>query len=207
MTNEEKIQEYIGLVPFLSEVLGKGCEVVVHDLRDPEHSITAIANPISGRKIGDPMTDFDHDDMEGKDYIANYHGKSDGISFKSSTYLIRNKNKVIGLLCINKEVDCVVSAQKLLNDLFDYYNISSPEESEFSENLGNSIDDLMRSKIDKVIRESMVPVARMTNEEKRKIVNSLKQEGVLSMKGAIAELSRQLEVSIPSIYRYLKKTE
>ena len=56
MTNQELLEEYAALVPFLSDVLGKGCEVVLHDLSDPKHSIVAIANSVSGRKIGDAMT-------------------------------------------------------------------------------------------------------------------------------------------------------
>lgn len=41
---------YKGLVPFLGEALGKDCEVVLHDFREPGHSVIAIANGnISGR--------------------------------------------------------------------------------------------------------------------------------------------------------------
>lgn len=44
---------YKGLVPFLGEALGKDCEVVLHDFREPGHSVIAIANGnISGRHVG-----------------------------------------------------------------------------------------------------------------------------------------------------------
>lgn len=50
---------YKGLVPFLGEALGKDCEVVLHDFREPGHSVIAIANGnISGRHVGAPATDF-----------------------------------------------------------------------------------------------------------------------------------------------------
>ena len=33
------------------------CEVVVHDLTRPKHSIVTLHNPLSGRQVGDPATD------------------------------------------------------------------------------------------------------------------------------------------------------
>lgn len=38
---------YKGLVPFLGESLGKDCEVVLHDFREPGHSVIAIPMGIS----------------------------------------------------------------------------------------------------------------------------------------------------------------
>lgn len=207
MTNREKLDIFISMIPFLSEVMGKNSEIVVHDLTDPKHSIVAIANPISGRKIGDSMTDLPQEALESADFIANYSGKSSTTTFRSSTYFIRNDGELIGMLCINREVDCVINAQRLMKDMFDYYNISAPENSEISESLDTSIDELMRQKISSAIAASMIPVSRMTNSEKRMVVQRLKDEGVFSMKGAVAELSSQLEVSVPTIYRYIKKTE
>lgn len=52
---------YKGLVPFLGEALGKDCEVVLHDFREPGHSVIVIAianGNISGRHVGAPVTDF-----------------------------------------------------------------------------------------------------------------------------------------------------
>ncbi|MFW1841297.1 PAS domain-containing protein, partial [Acinetobacter gyllenbergii] len=37
----------------LSETLSPFCEVVVHDLTNPEHAILSIHNNLSGRKVGD----------------------------------------------------------------------------------------------------------------------------------------------------------
>jgi predicted transcriptional regulator YheO len=34
------------------------CEVVPHDLRDPRHAIRAIENNLSGRKVGDSVTEL-----------------------------------------------------------------------------------------------------------------------------------------------------
>ncbi len=41
----------------LSETFAPFCEVVVHDLKKPEHSILSIHNNLSGRQIGEPTTE------------------------------------------------------------------------------------------------------------------------------------------------------
>jgi len=43
----------------IAEMFGKKCEVLIHDFRNPQHSIVAIENGhVTGRKIGDPITDL-----------------------------------------------------------------------------------------------------------------------------------------------------
>lgn len=78
----------IKFVPFLSEALGAGCEVVAHDITDPEHSVVAICNNLSGRNIGDPMTDLSLDEANRSDYVANYSGRSKGRDFLSSACFV-----------------------------------------------------------------------------------------------------------------------
>lgn len=76
------IERYKPLVKFLAEVLGKNCEIVLHDLEDFENSVIAIENgQISGRKVGDSLTDLalnvlkDQEKLE-NGYLTNYTGKT-----------------------------------------------------------------------------------------------------------------------------------
>jgi predicted transcriptional regulator YheO len=81
------LKDYIPLVDFLGHAMGPNCEVVLHDLTDPENSIIAIANGhVSGRKIGGPTTDLVlkimKEGLDGeKSFIANYNArlKNNGI--------------------------------------------------------------------------------------------------------------------------------
>ena len=103
MTDQEMLQIYTGLVPFLAGVCGPGCEIVVHDVTDPEHSLIAIENSLSGRQVGDPLTDLSRELQEkgaytSAAYIGNYEGKSKGKNFLSSTYFIKNEGRLIGPL-------------------------------------------------------------------------------------------------------------
>ena len=49
MTDQEVLQLYINIAPFLAEVCGPGCEIVIHDTKEPEHSLAAIYNNVSDR--------------------------------------------------------------------------------------------------------------------------------------------------------------
>ena len=102
MTDQEMLQIYTGLVPFLAGVCGPGCEIVVHDVTDPEHSLIAIENSLSGRQVGDPLTDLSRELQEkgaytSAAYIGNYEGKSKGRNFLSSTYFIKNEGRHISV--------------------------------------------------------------------------------------------------------------
>ena len=49
--------------------------------------------------------------------------------------------------------------------------------------------------------------AHMSMQEKIRVVHKLDADGILMMKGAVAEIADQLSVSVPTIYRYLNKPQ
>lgn len=52
----------------LGQTFAPFCEVVVHDLRDPDQAILAIHNNLSGRNIGDPATELGLARIADEDY-------------------------------------------------------------------------------------------------------------------------------------------
>lgn len=212
MTDQEILQIYVNLVPFLAEVCGTGSEVVVHDVNDPEHSLIAICNDVSGRAVGDPMTDLARQIQEkgsytNEEYLANYSGKSKNGEFLSSTYYIKNEGRLIGLLCINKDMTVVQDAAAALHALLERFNLTAPQQSEYVENLDNPMASMMHTRIAEIIAQCGVPPARMSLQEKVRVVHRMNEEGVMMMKGAVAEIASQLSVSVPTIYRYLNRPE
>ncbi len=210
MTDREVLQMYVSLVPFLGEMCGPGTEVIIHDTSNPEHSLIAICNGISGRVIGNPITDLARDlaergDYKEKDYIANYTGHTKSGDFLSGTFYIKNEGRLIGLLCINKDLSAVQELQLALNALSERFNLKTPSESDYTEDLSNPIHSMIHNHISEVIGRAGIPPARMSPEEKTDAVQRLKEDGILSMKGAVAETADQLGVSIPTIYRYMSK--
>ena len=124
MDDELLLKTFEGLMDFLLAVLGENCEIVLHDVRNLEHSIIAIRNnAITGRKKGDAVTDYalsimkNEENYQGVDFVENYSGRTaDGSKILcSTTYLIRNQHKkIIGMLCINEDITNYVSARNFL---------------------------------------------------------------------------------------------
>lgn len=210
MTDAEVLQQYVSLVPFLAAVCGPGCEVVVHDITDPEHSLIAICNGVSGREVGDPLTDLARDlaargAYADTDYLLNYAGKSKKVEFLSSTFYIKNKQRLIGMLCINKDITAVQELNGAVQRLLDRFNLRAAPEGEYSENLDNPLASMVYTRIADTIAQSGIPPARMSRREKMRIVHQLDESGVTLMKGAIAEIANQLSISVPTVYRYLNQ--
>ena len=69
MRNNPLLDPYKPLVPFLASLCGDGCEVLLHDVSQPKHSVIAIANGFhTGRKVGSPFTDLAVKIMQEKQY-------------------------------------------------------------------------------------------------------------------------------------------
>lgn len=207
------LAKYKVLVEFLAKVLGENCEVVLHSIDNYENSIIAIENGnISGRKVGDSLTDLALNILKDKekikqDYLTNYTGKTYAEKkLKSSTYFIRDDNQEVkGMLCINVDVGKYVEARDLLNSLIgSKHNIVDAEKNkDLSEKFTTSIEDLIDSMIENFVGNSSIPPKRMTADEKKNITKQLDQKGVFLLKNSVSKVAKKLQSSEATIYRYL----
>ncbi len=212
MPNNPLLDPYKPLVPFLAEILGDSCEVLLHDISQPKHSVIAIANGFhTGRVVGSPFTELAVKIMNEKqfktaDYISNYSGKTKGKNFLSSSFFIKHKGKLIGLLCINKDMDSIVALDNAIALLKKHYNLEEAD-NEMQEILDVPIASLLHKMVTDEIKETGIQPARMTSEEKAKVIHNLMDAGVHKMKGAVIEIAKQLQISEPTVYRYIKKNQ
>ncbi len=217
LTSEEKVRSYLPLVDFLAEITGPFSEVVLHDVRDKEHSLVAIRNgQLSGREVGAPMTDFasqilKRGEHNSKDFISNYLGKagSAGKFLKSSTYFIKDdEGKIIGMLGINTDLSPFWEVQQIVGQFLSVNETINGEENAeapvAAEEPRLSISDMVHAVMEEVLGSYSIDTARMTTEEKKEIVEELNAKGVFLLKGTVAEVAQRLDVSEQTIYRYLK---
>ena len=108
MSNYASLERYIPLVEFMGKICGKNYEIILHDVSTPERSVIAACNEhLSGRRVGDPMTELAKELLrtgayKEHDYVANYEGRTrGGKRFVSSTYFIKEKGHLVGLICVN----------------------------------------------------------------------------------------------------------
>lgn len=213
MNNRVALEHYIPLVHFISEVCGKNFEVILHDTSDQEHSIVAIFNGrLSGRKEGDPMTELARSLVREKaylerDFLANYEGRTqDGKQFVSSTYFIKERGELLGLICINHDVSDFFALEQHLRRLMTGFSLPiEGQKSRYREELDDSIIGLSANRIEYTVRNFGIPPARMTPAEKEQVIQTLEQQGVFSTKGSVGQASRELCISEPTVYRYLRR--
>lgn len=212
------LKNYIPLVEFLGNVLGKNSEVVLHDLCNLDNSIIAIANGhVSGRTVGAPITNFalkmikGEKNKETKKYILNYNGYSKfNRELKSSTFFIRNNDeKLIGLLCINTDETIFHKLKEVTSLLEQNFNICQSEKStlilENTERFTSSIEEIVENAIKDVLTMKNIKIDDLKQHDRLEIIANLHSDGVFLLKGAVTELAKQLKISEPTIYRYLQK--
>ena len=210
MSDQEILMLYKPLVPFLAQLCGPGCEVLLHDVSRPEGSVIAIENGShSGRFIGSPMTDLarrvlESGEYEEKDFLSNYSGEGKGKNFISSTYFIKNGKKLIGLLCVNRDMGAVNELGLALDRLKKQYNLEVIS-SDITENLDVPVSQMLKNMVTAAIQETGLQPERMSIREKVGVVHKLMEQGVLGLKGSVAEIARQLQISEPTVYRYINR--
>ncbi|HNR03721.1 MAG TPA: PAS domain-containing protein [Bacillota bacterium] len=200
----------IPLIDGIANTFGKNCEVVLHDIRNPQSSVIAIANGhITGRSIGSPMTEYGLATLRSGQFdkpIVNYRKKTrDGRILKSSSLFIKDENgKLIGFLCINYDISELTIARNIINNLANVI-----EETDFSEEdecFGNTVNEMLSSIVNKALESVGKPVAFISKEEKVNIVQLLDEKGVFLIKGAIDYVAKVLCVSRYTVYNYLDET-
>lgn len=222
----KQIKKYVSLVDFLGVVLGPNYEIILHMIENESAHIEAIVNNhISGRTINAPLTGFALKLIKEKvylqyDYFTNYKAISKkGHNIVGSTFFIKDENNNLeGLLCINTDY---TEYEELSKKILQLANINllerdfSKDKSQFIRldekyHIKNSGDvvEIFSNNIDDIIAESIDPEilkkSTLLNQKgKIQFVETLESKGVFQLKGAVAHVAKVLDISEPSIYRYL----
>jgi len=220
--NRRILESFFPMASFIAAIIGPKCEVVVHDISDPERSIIFIENGhISGRKVGDGSTDLVLKILKDEAYreqpfIANYKASSArGQNFRSSTYFIKNnQGELVGLMCLNIDITHMEIAAEWMNHVLQggallpqtSLETAAPrEEKPPVEYLQGNVDDLLQHMIAATLGKVSVPTDRLSSNEKINIVKELNEQGVFLLKGGVSQVAAALSISEPTVYRYLQK--
>ncbi len=212
--NKEIIERYFSIADYIGAINGRKCEVIVHDISDLDHSIVHIVNSLTGRGVGDGITDFALEiiskrEDEGKDFIINYIGtaKNNEIVLRSSTYYIRDEQKnIIGFLCVNIDITDLLHAKDIINDcLVLEENYDSEIIKMSKENFDVKTFDLVENLIKEVVLDNSSILINAKADQKKEIVRIMDDKGIFGFKGAVSMVSNALNVSSQTMYRYLKE--
>jgi predicted transcriptional regulator YheO len=119
LENYERIVRLIG-----KSFPNTGIEILLHNLADPAHSLVALENNVTGRRLRDGTTNLliDLKRRENEDKL-NYELNIGARKFKCTTVPIKRKEfGIVGAICINVDVnyltDEVVKSQERLGTFF-----------------------------------------------------------------------------------------
>lgn len=214
---ENKLRQYCQLVSFLGQALGPDYEVVLTDL----HSILAISNgQVSGRAVGGPLSDIALKILQANrqtkgSCILNYQGKGiNGKLLRCSTFFLKGAGEHLeGLLCVNfddsryhelaQKIFVLCHPDSYIQQNVQINQVSQTGSETFYSDLSTLIDDMFA----RVNDASPGFDGKLSYRDKLKIVSSLYQNGVFSVKGTIPEVSARLGVSAATLYRYINKVK
>lgn len=176
------------------------CEVVVHDLLDPKHSILAIHNNLSGRGVGDPTTELGLARIADPDYpqvIANYANQfADGRQAKSTSVGIKDASgHYIAALCLNVDLTQFRSLQSVVGQF-----TAITGETGLSETLDPAGAEAIRQRIDQFAARLSTAPRALKAAERRALLRELKDSGSLEVRRAMEVVAQHLGVSRATVY-------
>lgn len=189
----------------IAETFGDACEVVVHDVSNPERSLLFIRGKITGRPIGAPVTNLVLQALrtygdKAPDLIGYRSFAKDGRELKSSTIFARHPDgRIMGCLCINLDLSSLRSKQEALDSMLSTTDPVQLELEEFTESVPSMVQGMLKSAIDSL---GETP-SELSKDERVALVRSLEARGFFLVKGAVEELSRLMGISKYSVYHYL----
>ncbi|MGW2473272.1 helix-turn-helix transcriptional regulator [Streptomyces sp. NPDC001665] len=182
------------------------CEVVLHDLRRPDHAIRVIENNLSGRQVGDPATELGLRRIADPRYpgvVQNYGNRfPDGRPAKSTSIGIKNaEGRYVAALCLNLDVSTLSPLALTLANLV---AADVRPQGEALETLRDRGGRELRSVIDAFAAERSGTPRGLNREQKRELVRRLHRDGFFETRGSAQLIADQLGVSRATVYNYTK---
>ncbi|WP_328407959.1 PAS domain-containing protein [Streptomyces violaceus] len=191
----------------IAATFGPLCEVVLHDYRNPEKSVVAVAGSVTGRTVGGAMSEIGMRVLAGGDEAAdelNYVTRTrNGALVKSSTMVLRDPTGVVfGALCVNLDVSAVSQVHGLLGALAGI----RPEPAELpTTTFGNDIDSVVDALVDVHQSKQRGSWAELDRAERLELFGGLDTRGVFAVRGAVEQVAARLGISRASAYNYLSQ--
>jgi len=180
------------------------CEVVFHDLRQPEHAIRMIENNLSGRRAGDSATELGLRRIADPDYpsvIQNYPNQfPDGRPVKSTSIGIKNaEGRYIAALCLNLDVSTISPMTLTLANLV---ATEAEHRGEAIETLRDRTARELRNVIEGFAAAQASTPRGLGRTAKRDLVRQLHRDGYFASKSSTETIADLLGVSRSTVYNY-----
>jgi len=202
------------LVPVLkgiAQTLGPWFEVVIHDLKDPDHSLVFIEGNVTGRQPGAPVTDLvlkvlrTYGDRAA-DIIGYETRTRDGRRLRSSTMFLRDEaGRIRGCVCVNVDVSAF---EQLMETLKQFTAAQAPPvraNEDAVETFPTDVSEVLALLVQRAVKGLGKPPSSTDRAERVELVRALDRKGAFLIKGAVDYLASILGVSRYTVYAYLEE--
>lgn len=189
----------------LTSMLGKSCEVVIHDVSDLEHSIIWISGDVTGRKIGGMMPEVALERLrKGETHpIFNYTVHTErGKTLRSCRIWLRDsEGQTYGAFCINLDVTAIATLQDLVLDLA--RDALQPGVGEAYPQVFEHLHDMLDTMMAEAEYRIGTRAQDMDKDLRVELVRFLDRKGAFQVRNSAAIVANRLGVSRKTIYNYL----
>ncbi|QUP56513.1 transcriptional regulator (plasmid) [Ralstonia syzygii] len=202
--NRLLLREGKKIVEALGKTLAPLVEVVLHDLKQPEHAVVAIANNLSGRRVGDAATELGLARMADPGFpevIQNYANRfPDGRPAKSTSIGLKNSHgEYVAAICLNMDVSLLSAVTAGLGQLMQTDAAAPP----VPESLVPHGVEAVRAALERFAAARNTTPMGMTLEQRREAMRELSASGLLNLRRALSEVAQTLGVARSTVYTYL----
>lgn len=209
MTRDEAFELLDRLAQGIAMMCGPSCETLVQEIVGKTfHTLSIYNGHVSGRQVGSTLSvygvDTIADDNDAAfdpfmDINCDCAHTKDGRRIKSSTWLVRGKNYVMGL-GVNIDVTELARAAELLGGMVEVGG-------ELRETLygHTAVSEDADSMVEECVRALGKPAESLSKNERIELVRMLNERGFFDYQRSAPALAKRLGVSKSTVYNYLKE--
>ena len=207
MTSADALLEALKpVVAGLAETFGRSAEFVLHDYRNPDASVVAVAGNLTGRRPGDAMSKIGLRMLSAGAAATNevnYRARTDdGRTVKCSTLPLHDADgALVGALCVNVDVTALAQARDVLADL-----AGEPTPPAEPVSFSGDVGGLIESVVDAEEARTGRAVTALDRRSRLEVVRSLRAAGVFALRGAPSRVADRLGISRAALYADLSAT-
>lgn len=202
------LMPYVPIAQMLVQTFGSDCEVVLHDLDCPAHSVVYVENPsVTGRKVGDSFDQLVRqvilsDELK-EDFVANYYFTApNGKRIRSSSLLIKDAGgHLTGALCINLDTTKVTEQIAFLQSFLPAAPQNTGKTEEEPTSTPAHVSVMIENLMDKILADC--DAKNLSREERIRRIRFMDEKGLFLMKGSVERAAEKLGVGKVTIYSYL----
>ena len=200
-SNKQLLEMLRNMSEGLGETFAPFCEVVVHDLSNPKNAIYAIENNLSGRQVGQSVTELGLARIRDPEYpavIANYANTfSDGRKVKSTSIGIKDESgDYVAALCLNVDLTLFQSFQGAISQF------TRIEDREVHEHLdtGAHHSERIHARNDEYAASRATTSRSLKPADRKLLVQELKKAGFLEIRRGAEIAAAHMGVSRATVY-------